>query len=389
MARVIVCWLFNFRHRAFVMSSKTHTAASGPSASHPWKGAAVGLLMLAGAGGLLYKVNDATVEAPVIPAPAIDTAEAERAALEARLAKFFDEDARPLLTQTKGKDLAAIARVLNGVDASFARYAAGVPKFAKELTGWGTRFKIMMRKSVETLEGKEQHTWTQQVIQEKFTQNVMSDASLEKDLSDVMRQFAFDLQANRNEMLAGVETKLAASNLPVSLKQVALKDFKIQFDSNLAALLKKMPMQSVGIGVGSLTAGIIAQEAVTQIVRTVLAEMAVRLATSAAAAGGAASGAASAGAAGGSAIAPGVGTVVGLAGGFIVGAFVDWWMTDKFEEEVAKQCRGFLDTTKASLLDGESGIKKMLTTQVEQSAAFYEEAVQSSLHSPPKIPIQP
>ena len=113
-----------------------------------------------------------------------------------------------------------------------------------------------------------------------------------------------------------------------------------------------------------------------------VAQLAARIATTAAASGGAAGGAAAAGAGGGTAVAPGVGTVIGLAGGFLVGALVDWWMTDEFEEEVARQCHEFLGSTKASLLEGDQGLKQIMLQQVEHAAGAYEEAVQQSLKPP-------
>ena len=349
-----------------------------PSApSKAWRGLTGGLLLMVASGGLFYRLWQTAAPAPVAVAP--DFAAAEHEELTKKLGKFFDEDARPLLLKTRGQDLAAIATVLNSLDDTFKRYEQGVPKFASDLTGWGTRFKIMYRKGVETAEGKEQHTWTQQLIQDKFSQHVMSDASLEQDLLAIMKQFNFDLEANRNQMLASLQTKLVAADLPVKVKSLQLAEFKTEFGQKLQSLLKAMPQQSLGVGLGSITSGIVAEEAVRQIVRTIIAEMTVRIASSAAVAGGAASSAAAAGATGGSAIAPGVGTVLGLAGGFLVGALVDWWMTDSFQEKIVQQCHGFLDTTKASLLEGEGGLKKILTAQIEQAASAYEKATQDTL----------
>ena len=359
------------------MESPTPPHSTPAKATRSWRGVMAGALLMIASGGVFYRVwNMAT---PATVAPVIDTSAEERAELTAKLTKFFDEDARPLLAKTRGQDLAAIATVLNSLDANFKRYAEGVPKFASDLTGWGTRTKILYRKAVETAEQKDQHTWTQDLIRDKFSKHVMSDVALEKDLVEIMKQFNFDLEANRNQMLASLQTKLVAANLPVKVKDLELAEFKADFGDKLSALLKSMPQQSLGVGVGSITSGIVAEEAVRQIVRTIIAELAVRLASSAAVAGGAAGGAAAAGATGGSAIAPGVGTVIGLAGGFLVGALVDWWMTDEFEEKVTKQCHGFLDNTKASLLEGDGGLKKVLTQQIETCAAAYEKAAQSSL----------
>ena len=359
------------------MESPTPPESTPAKPAGSWRGMLAGALLMIAAGGVFYRVwNMAT---PATVAPVVDTSATERTELTAKLTKFFDEDARPLLAKTRGQDLAAIATVLNSLDATFKRYAEGVPKFASDLTGWGTRTKILYRKAVETAEQKEQHTWTQELIKDKFSKHVMSDVALEKDLIEIMKQFNFDLEANRNQMLASLQTKLVAANLPVKVKDLELAEFKADFGDKLSALLKSMPQQSLSVGVGSITSGIVAEEAVRQIVRTIIAELAVRLASSAAAAGGAVGGAAAAGATGGSAIAPGVGTVIGLAGGFLVGALVDWWMTDEFEEKVTKQCHGFLDNTKASLLEGDGGLKKVLTQQIETCAAAYEKATQSSL----------
>lgn len=332
-------------------------------------------------GGVFYQVNKSSISEPSVPpaSQADDISAAQRADLEKSLAQFFDKEARPLLEETRGKDLAAIAQVLNSLDTAFKRYETGVPKFASALTGWGTRFKIIYRKGVESVQRKEEHTWTQQLVQEKFSEHVMSDTNLEKDLIAILKQFNFDLEANRNEMLAGIQTKLAASHLPVKIQSLPLEIFKAEFAQNLTILLKSMPQQSVGIGVGSLAAGIAAEEAVRQIIRSIIAQLTVRIAASAAATGGAAGGAAAAGAAGGSVVAPGLGTVIGLAGGFLFGAVVDWWMTDAFEEKVGRQCKGFLDATKASLLEGEGGLKNMLVNQIEQSSRAYDRAVQSSI----------
>ncbi len=343
----------------------------------PWAGGLAGLLLLAASGGIFYKVYDAAHSESLA-----NHEDADRQLLEKQLNQFLADDAKPLLAQTRDKDLKAITAALNATDAVFKKYGEGVPKFASDMTGWGTRFKVIWRKGVESAEGKQEHTWTQELVQEKFARHVMSDASLERDVMAVLKQFAYDLQANRNEMLATLQMRLEASHLPISVKNLAMQEIRGNFEQRLQSLLKDLPGNSVAIGVGSLTAGIVAEEAVRQIVRAVVAQVAARLAASAAASGGIAGGAATAGASGGTAMAPGVGTVIGLAGGFIVGALVDWWMTDKFEEEISKQCQEFLDTTKAQLVNSDQGLRLLMTAQVEQSSAAYEKALQASLQEP-------
>lgn len=339
---------------------------------------AVAVALLGGAGGALHQVWQQARQGQAAEAAAHAAAELER-----NLRAFLDDDARPLLQRTREQDLAAVGRALEKVDKCFAAYASGIDDFSSSLTGWGMRFKILWRKGVETAERKEEHSWTAQLVRDKFHQHVVSDTRLEGDLNEILKQFAYELESSRNELVMDLDAKLRQSGLPVNVRDAALADFRADFREKSEALLRNLPGQSVTIGVGSLTAGIVAEEAVRQLVRVVLAQAATRLASGAAASGGAAGVAVAAGGTGGTAIAPGVGTAIGIVGGFVVGAVVDWWMTDEFEEKVNGQCRDYLSQTRAALVSGDGGLQKLLTAQVDQSAAAYEKAVESSVMQSP------
>jgi len=334
-------------------------------------------LLLAVAAAVFFEVKQ-TAE-PDASQAAADTAERKRTQEQIAMVAFLTREAAKLLSETHRKDMAAVQRALDSLRANFKRYGDGIPAFTDALTGWGTRMKIVYRSSVETIERKDTHYWTASLVQEKFDEHVLSDTRLEKDVLEVMKQFAYELEANRNEMLVNLEVSLHAADLPATAKRLALHNFREQTRHRIRELLARMPGQSVGIGVGSLAAGIVAEEAVRQLIRAVIAQAATRLAAGAAVSGGAAAGAAATGGAGGTAIAPGVGTAIGLAGGLIVGAVVDWWLTDEFKDKVAAECRRFLTSTEVALMTGDKGLEKLLLDHVKASRDACRQAVSHTL----------
>ena len=355
----------------------------------PWRGLAAGLLLLGLGGILLHRTwqsaNEDATRTAARAAAAADSRQAELA-LRGKVSGFLSGEAAPLLAQAKAKDLAAVNRALAGLDARFASYGAGVDAFTRDLTAWGTRFRLIWRRSVETIKRRDIPEGTAKLVRDKFDRHVVSDARLEADVLAVMQQFAYNLEAGRNELLGTLKTRLEASDLPVEVRLVALADFKTRYQDQLKALLAKMPGNSVMVGVGGITAGIVTEEAVRQMVRVVLTQAASRLAAGAVASGGAAATAIAAGGTGGTAVAPGVGTAVGVVGGFLVGAVVDWWMTEEFEAIVKRDVLAFLTQTRATLISGPQGLEAMLKAQVENTSAVWERSVtgsfQSVLHPP-------
>lgn len=362
----------------------TPPADSGARPPRLWPGFCAGLLLLAGAVALFSRVWQLSR-----PDPAILAANAEairREEVRQAVDSFLSGDAKELLHRAQQNDMAALQRALDSLRASFAGYAGGIDEFTSALTGWGMRSKIIYRHTVETIERKDEHSWTARLVREQFAEHIMSDARLEADVMEIMKQFAYDMEANRNEMLASLEARLSAAQLPVTLHELALRGFRKQTQERIRELLAKLPGQSVAVGVGSITAGIVAEEAVRQLIRAVFAQAAARIAASAAVSGGAAAGAVAAGGTGGTAVAPGVGTAIGVAGGLIVGGVVDWWMTDKFKEKVAEQCRQFLNNTHVALVTGNRGLEKILLDQINAASAASREAVAFTLAAGAETP---
>lgn len=358
-------------------------ASSGRPVPPVWRGLVAGLLLLAGGSLALQQTfQKAEREAAEAAARQAET-EAREAelALRQKVSGFLQGEAAPLLAVAKARDLAAVNKALSTLDACFAGYASGVDAFTHDLTAWGTRFKLIWRKGVETAKRREIPEGTAKLVRDKFDRHVVSDARLEADVLAVMRQFAYELQADRNELLGSLRTKLEASDLPSEMKQVALTDFKTRYEEHLKTLLHQLPQNSVLVGVGGITAGIVTEEAVRQLVRVVLTQAAARLAGGAVASGGAAATAVATGGAGGTAVAPGVGTAVGVVGGFLVGAVVDWWMTEEFEAKVKTDVLTFLAQTRTTLVSGPQGLEAMLKAQVEQNSRLWERSVTGSLQS--------
>ncbi len=345
-----------------------------------WPGLVAGLLLLGAGGTVAWQTWQRTQSdaASLAAQAAADASREADLALRRKVSGFLGGEAAPLLASAKAKDLAAVNRALGSLDARFAGYAAGVDAFTRDLTAWGTRFKLIWRKGVETVKRRDIPEGTAKLVREKFDHHVVSDARLEADVLAVMQQFAYDLEANRNELLGALETKLAASDLPVAIRDVALTDFKARYTEHLTTVLDSLPANSVMVGVGGITAGIATEEAVRQLVRVGLAQAAVRLAGGTMASGGAAATAVAAGGAGGTAVVPGVGTAVGVVGGFLVGAVVDWWMTDEFEATVKTDVLAFLTQTRSTLLSGPLGLETMLKAQVEQNARLWQRSLTGS-----------
>lgn len=343
------------------------------------KGIIAGLLLLAAGTGVFYRVWRAGQ--PGGAGQAEETAARREELAQRAMDAFLEDGAEKLLNQAQQKDIAAVQRAIAALDARFRAYRSGIEAFTGALTGWGMRSKIIYRETVETIEGKDRHSWTAALVREQFEMLVMSDVRLEADVMEVLRQFAYDMEADRNEFLASLESGLSALPLPAPVRtSLERKSFQEPLKRRIGGLLNRLPGQSVAAGAGSITAGIVAEEAARQLIRGVVTQAASRLVTGAAVSGGTAAGAVAGGGAGGTAVAPGIGTLAGVAGGLVVGAVVDWWMTDEFKEKVSAQCEQFLRETRNALVSGDRGLETVLLQQVTQNYKACRSAL-NSLHS--------
>ena len=72
------------------------------------------------------------------------------------------------------------------------------------------------------------------------------------------------------------------------------------------------------------------------------------------------------------------GTVIGIGAGLVVGAAIDWWMTDRFKEKLAEQCNRFIDTVRDQLIDGtpqQPGLRSVFAEAVRLSDEAQRKAI--------------
>ena len=105
----------------------------------------------------------------------------------------------------------------------------------------------------------------------------------------------------------------------------------------------------------------------TSLVAGLLARFGTAAAVSSVAASGATAGGAAVGAGGGSLGGP-VGAVVGFGVGLAVGLIIDWWMTEKFEGEMAGKMHDFVNSLQQTVLYGDADAKRPASTANSNSS---------------------
>jgi len=121
-----------------------------------------------------------------------------------------------------------------------------------------------------------------------------------------------------------------------------------------------------------------------QIVAQILTQLGVDMVAEGVEAGGATVGGATAGGGLGSLGGP-AGTVIGVGTGLVVGAIVDWWLTDQFKAKVEAQCNVFIDMVEARLRDGtdkSTGLSKAFEATVRQTSQIQRDAILKTLKEP-------
>ena len=80
-----------------------------------------------------------------------------------------------------------------------------------------------------------------------------------------------------------------------------------------------------------------------------------------------------------------MGTVIGVGTGLVVGAIVDWWLTDQFKAKVEAQCNTFIDIVETRLRDGtdkSTGLNEAFQETVRQTSQIQRDAVLKTLKEP-------
>ena len=151
------------------------------------------------------------------------------------------------------------------------------------------------------------------------------------------------------------------------------------------AISKELAPDTVVWGVvefsGSWVATDVAQSIASRIVTQILARVGTSMAVEGLSAGGATVGGTTAGAGAGSLAGP-VGTIIGLGAGLVVGAAVDWWLSDQFEAKVTNQCNNFLNGLEHRLRDGgqqNPGLRQTLNEAARVAGQSQRKAIENAI----------
>ncbi|MGA2862944.1 MAG: hypothetical protein ABSF95_00485 [Verrucomicrobiota bacterium] len=270
----------------------------------------------------------------------------ERQKIKRQRQEFLASQGVELLGVEEKRNREAMDLAQQQLAAHFSRYHSGVPKFAEDLTTWGTRYEISKALLKDWWSKSNE---ARKVATDHFAKFVVSDQQLQEDVTAVLAQFSSDLEANRNKLLSELQEKVSTSSVPCASTELGSTNIAGAFMVEVQPLLRKQAVQSPVIEVLATAGGLGAGGAATKIVSKLLTSMAARVATGAAARGSSVAAGAVAGGEGGTLVTPGVGTAIGIVGGIVVGWAVDWWMESRFKEKVTNECNQILNDMEKSL----------------------------------------
>jgi hypothetical protein len=323
------------------------------------------------------------------PTPAVEVAplpEQPQIDVEA----LYQKDIVPLLDASLARKQDAAGRALSILHKRLGGHRKGIPAFADDITSWGTRFGVVGRSTRDAyrkVRRKPDANTTRTYVEQKFRQHVMSEIELEAAVAAAVEQFRADLEADRNLLLSEVRVPLHASGAPVltfdDAQWSAVREQIIERGNELAASGSNDSIaNAVGAFAAGEVAGISGRYLVVQILARVGPAVGARLAASGiTATGGAMVGGAGGGGAVGSAGGP-AGTIVGAGIGLAVGAVIDWWMTERFREQLRNRCENFVDSVQITLIQGSKdapGVEPLLAEAVRATDAAQRQAIQDVL----------
>ena len=340
----------------------------------PYRARSAVALFIAGCAVLFAAWKNAPIEPPP-PSPA-------------EVAEYYQKNVASLIEAAARRDREATGVAIQRLHEHFKSFHAGIPAFADDITGWGTRFGIVGR-SVKDLwskfwEDSSKATATTEYVNTKFRLRIVSEEKLRHAVADTLSVFHESTTANRNRMLA--EVRLAFS-MPESPMKVMPPGFNgLLSESRVAAgeLASTQGGASVANGVASFAGGTVAGEAAARLISAIFARFAASTAATIAAEGSAAAGATATGGTVGTAGGP-AGTVIGIGVGLVVGFIMDSWMSESFKTKLHEQCGGFLTNLERDIIHGTAatpGLQKTLEDAASANHSAFRTALERELTLP-------
>ncbi len=261
-------------------------------------------------------------------------------------AVFFDSEVEPRIVETDRLNREAAQRCVDRLRQVFENYQNGIQPFVEDLTSLSTRLGIARRMPGNWWNGDHR---IERYVQQKFETHLFSRQKLLGDVSSVLESFRQEVDANQRRLLVSVHASLEVADLP----EIQIDSYE-PFFGKVARRLRGYSAEQGTTSVYNALIVLIMSEAgsyaAVSVVAGLLARFGSAAAVSAAAGAGVTAGTTAAGAGGGSMLGP-VGTAVGLGVGLAVGLVIDWWMTDRFEQEMSKQMADYLRMLEVTILD--------------------------------------
>jgi hypothetical protein len=351
------------------------------------------LLAIAAASILVYTLHRSappTLSPQVQSSPPSPTTQPDDAT-----ARLFTAEIAPLLDAFDQRNRLAAAHAVADIRERLDGRRWGIKPFVKEVNSWGTRFRVVGRKTSDLwahyVRDKPDPQSVKDLIDAKFRHHVLSEPALEQDMARSFAAFREELDASRNKLYLDLRLPLARLKTAPLTTPAGFDTFRRQVEELAARRAQELGQEfagdSVVTGLNSLVLGTLATEVTHRVVANVVTGLLARAGTQMAAEGIAAGGATAAGAAGGGgggSLAGPAGTVIGAAVGIGVGVAVDWWMSKRFEEKMTAQLNTFFDTLTTHLLDGRDndnkGLKAELNAAVDRANKAQRDAVWNALH---------
>jgi hypothetical protein len=303
--------------------------------------------------------------------------------------RVYREDILPVLARyDRRNQIAAVRAVINMHERLDGR-RSGIQPFIRDINSWKTRFGVMGRTMKDTwkkVRGSEPNPQAVRAyVDSKFRHHVLSEPALEGDVGAVLAQFREDLDASRNQLYADLRLPLSKIKVTLAKSDGDFHQFLEGVHRKASDLTKEMATDSVTSGLTAFVSGVVAGEAAEmaarQVVASILSRVGTQVAARAVAAGGATVAGAAAGGGGGSVAGP-AGTIIGIGVGFIAGAAVDWWMSEKFEAKMTDQLNAFFDNVETHLVQGTDkapGLEKALKDAVKHGGDAQRAALTNAI----------
>jgi hypothetical protein len=301
---------------------------------------------------------------------------------------YYSGSVVPLLDASAKRDRDAANLAIRRLHAHFAEFHSGIPTFAEDITGWGSRFGVAGR-SVKDLWTKfwddpDRATATREYVNTKFRAHIVSEEKLQRAIEDSLAVFREAIAANHNRTVAEVELAFSMPESPLKVPTPELSRLLAgpAFSSlDLNAQQGAQNLVQTGALVGS---GILADAAAKRLVAAIFTRLAVNTAATVATEASAAAGATATGGAVGTTAGP-AGTVIGVGVGIAVSLIIDWWMTDSFKAKLHEQCGAYLHNLEREIASGSAnstGLRKTLEDSALANQKAFRNLIERSLSIP-------